>query len=1079
MSKVLAIVALLAAAATAAAATAVLDKSAATAANAVAVNTDHQTGLGAWQTNGSTKAQLYVTPEYLFGREVLVSELKSIAYHTKKPGAGETVDWYVIIYTKPYTGGDGTWYGNRLNSEPMYSYNLNAPANQWNQWCTDAGTNQLTFFDQARTHMGFYGGPTLANITAGPINWASYPNSGGSTTIDYSTKPVLYLSLQTGSAWSGGFLGLLDAISITLTDDSSALIDLESLPEVWVDDDFNSSTPGWGVTKFATVQNGVTAVDAGGKVNVAAGTYHEAVTVGKSVALVGDPGDSKPGPGANAPVLDGTGFSGKAAFKLTVGSSGTSISGFVIQNYGPDDDTDADGVVCWSSTPINSVLVADNKFSGLGWNAVLVGNEGQCVHSGWTLARNLADHYWAYGLELTNCTASTIEDNVVTAPADAISGVFMACYDYAGGGNYNVTVGSNTVQRNIVTGASDYGLGIWLYANDFDGGNTVQITGATIANNTVSDCKYGIYIQEKPGASITGVVVNNNAITGNNGRGLTNTSTVAVDARYNWWGDPNGPGSVGPGAGDKVSTNVDYDPWLGKPPQANALYLEPTAASIYIKPTETAIIDLNVANLAQPVTGLQAMLNFSSTYFKAGSGEVAVAPGGGDWDELIFNTWNTGGDLDVAVGVKLTLSGGTSADAKTAIITLTPTGTEGVTRMVFRPDADPDPGLTASTFLSDTSNNPVWPAKINSTNIYIDGTNPTVTSFSADPLCTKTTTTLTFAVSDDNSGVDYVDVYVGTTMVAHAVSSPYVLDMSGYATGCYDVSIKVVDRAGNETDSSPASVCVDKTAPAISNIQAKQGGNDVLCPNSAVQGVVDVYVDVTDDGCADLVVPPTVAVAGISSVNYVGVTGDTYHYQITVLPTTANGSHTITVTAADSLGNSSSDSSQALCVDKNQATGTVSFATLRSGALIDPPSPADYTFTRVVTFVATDSANVVLKTWTPTLSFTNDPGTQTASASYTLTNVPAGMAHLSAKTAWHLRQRVDVALDGSGQVTAAFTLLGGDLNGSNSVNILDYSVLKSKWQSTDPAADINGDGQVQSLDYSLLKANWFQNGGPQ
>ena len=30
---------------------------------------------------------------------------------------------------------------------------------------------------------------------------------------------------------------------------------------VWVDDDFNSSTPGWGVDYFATIQNVITAAD--------------------------------------------------------------------------------------------------------------------------------------------------------------------------------------------------------------------------------------------------------------------------------------------------------------------------------------------------------------------------------------------------------------------------------------------------------------------------------------------------------------------------------------------------------------------------------------------------------------------------------------------------------------------------------------------------------------------------------------------------------------------------------------------------------------------------------------------------
>jgi len=35
-----------------------------------------------------------------------------------------------------------------------------------------------------------------------------------------------------------------------------------------------------------------------------------------------------------------------------------------------------------------------------------------------------------------------------------------------------------------------------------------------------------------------------------------------VDATNNWWGHSSGPGTVGSGSGDTVSTNVDYEPWL-------------------------------------------------------------------------------------------------------------------------------------------------------------------------------------------------------------------------------------------------------------------------------------------------------------------------------------------------------------------------------------------------------------------------------------------------------------------------------------------------------------------------------------
>jgi hypothetical protein len=49
----------------------------------------------------------------------------------------------------------------------------------------------------------------------------------------------------------------------------------------------------------------------------------------------------------------------------------------------------------------------------------------------------------------------------------------------------------------------------------------------------------------------------------------------------------------------------------------------------------------------------------------------------------------------------------------------------------------------------------------------------------------------------------------------------------------------------------------------------------------------------------------------------------------------------------------------------------------------------------------------------------------------------------------------------------------GDLNGDNQVNILDLSILLTKWGQTNAGpADINGDGSVNVLDMSILLSRW-------
>jgi hypothetical protein len=99
-----------------------------------------------------------------------------------------------------------------------------------------------------------------------------------------------------------------------------------------------------------------------------------------------------------------------------------------------------------------------------------------------------------------------------------------------------------------------------------------------------------------------------------------------------------------------------------------------------------------------------------------------------------------------------------------------------------------------------------------------------------------------------------------------------------------------------------------------------------------------------------------------------------------------------------------------------------------------------------------------------------------------LEDVPAGTAGLSAKTAWNLRSKVAPVFTPEGVGTAALTgvdkLPGGDLNGDNVVNTLDYSILRFHWLTTNPAANINGDGSVNMTDYLIFNANFYSAGDP-
>lgn len=58
-----------------------------------------------------------------------------------------------------------------------------------------------------------------------------------------------------------------------------------------------------------------------------------------------------------------------------------------------------------------------------------------------------------------------------------------------------------------------------------------------------------------------------------------------------------------------------------------------------------------------------------------------------------------------------------------------------------------------------------------------------------------------------------------------------------------------------------------------------------------------------------------------------------------------------------------------------------------------------------------------------------------------------------------------------------FSLLAGDVNGDNTIDILDLAYLAQRYQSTDTTADLNADGMVNILDLALIAGN-YQRQGP-
>jgi hypothetical protein len=110
------------------------------------------------------------------------------------------------------------------------------------------------------------------------------------------------------------------------------------------------------------------------------------------------------------------------------------------------------------------------------------------------------------------------------------------------------------------------GTGVGFVRNTTDG----YFENITVSGNDISNNHYGVRIAgnatnetlEDVDASV--ITVDHNDIVGNSEWGAMNNGTNNLSATHNWWGDSSGPSGDGDGAGDAVSTYVDYDPWLNE-----------------------------------------------------------------------------------------------------------------------------------------------------------------------------------------------------------------------------------------------------------------------------------------------------------------------------------------------------------------------------------------------------------------------------------------------------------------------------------------------------------------------------------
>ena len=216
----------------------------------------------------------------------------------------------------------------------------------------------------------------------------------------------------------------------------------------------------------------------------------------------------------------------------TVTSVDTGVNGTAQAIYlvnGPDNVTIVANEMknVQSARSAKGVLVGDNGASNAAVNTLIQGN---------SISNITSNDRGSYGISvanaLTGVSGLTIQDNAVTMLTASSTGWIHAIG--LEGNTPGVNVERNSISR-FVTASSD-AVAVWFESNP-------SFSTATVNENDfdVTIAAYGIAVQP------------------------TIAGTGAVDGACNWWGDPNGPGPVGPGAGARVSARVDYTPWLTAP----------------------------------------------------------------------------------------------------------------------------------------------------------------------------------------------------------------------------------------------------------------------------------------------------------------------------------------------------------------------------------------------------------------------------------------------------------------------------------------------------------------------------------
>jgi parallel beta-helix repeat protein len=237
------------------------------------------------------------------------------------------------------------------------------------------------------------------------------------------------------------------------------VVQKEKCPDIWVDDDYDESSPGWGQSHFSLIQNAIDKSKDGFYIRVYNGTYYEQVSINASISLNGEC--------KNSTFIDGNLTDGDV---ISVIADDVTIMGFTIQHSGKQRG-DSGIKIHSDHNVIENNIIREN-----GWKRY---------------------YYKQGGVYLNMCSNNTIENNTITKNREA--GIYLhhsdyntiksnAIYDNTALGIISNASSHNTIVSNEVHG-NYCGMTFWPYStyNSIERNHVHEHPGCGIAFKIYSD----------------------------------------------------------------------------------------------------------------------------------------------------------------------------------------------------------------------------------------------------------------------------------------------------------------------------------------------------------------------------------------------------------------------------------------------------------------------------------------------------------------------------------------------------------------------------------------------------------------